>query len=77
MRINMGTPPPSNEHRGCGCGWIEAESSSYSGRRFDRPFSREQALNLCLPFDGIGVRHPGVTPMPEPDSQHAIHSHIM
>ena len=27
--------------------------------RFDRPFRTEQAQKSCLPFDRIGVRHPG------------------
>ena len=30
------------------------------GCQLDRPFSREWAPNLFLPFDGIGARDPGI-----------------
>ena len=36
-------------------------------------FLQDTAPNLCLPFDGTGARHPGMTPTPEADSLHATH----
>ena len=37
---------------------------TYSGYRFDRPLSIKYSLILCLPFDRIGARHPGMTHIP-------------
>ena len=34
----------------------------YSGLQVDRPrFAQDTAPDLCLPFDGIGARHPRLT----------------
>jgi len=48
------------EEEGIGVSQGDMRLSFYSRIRSDRPFATPIR---CLPFDGIGVRHPGMTQM--------------